>query len=141
MYNLKIPLQRKTSLQKFYQEIRDCTPILHNLCWKVEEEGTHSNLFYEASIVFQSLSWVWLFVTAWAAACHTFLSFAISQNLLKFMSIESVMLSNHLILCHPLLFLPSISPSIGVFPMKWLLASGGQSMETWASVFPVNIQD
>ena len=53
---LKFPSKEKTSLQKFYQEVRDCAPILHNLCWKVEVEGTHSNLFYEASIVSQSLS-------------------------------------------------------------------------------------
>ena len=48
-------------------------------------------------------------------ACHTHLSFIVSWSLLKFMSIELVMLSNHLILCHPLLFLPSIFPSIRVF--------------------------
>ena len=46
---------------------------------------------------------VWLFVTPWTAACQASLSFTISQSLFKFMSIESVMLSNHLILCHPLL--------------------------------------
>ena len=46
---------------------------------------------------------------------HTFLSFTISQNLLKLMSFESMMLSNHLILCHPILFLPSILPTIRVF--------------------------
>ena len=51
----------------------------------------------------------------WTVACHAPLSFFISQCLLKFMSIESVMLSDHLILCGPLLLLPSIFPSIGVF--------------------------
>ena len=51
----------------------------------------------------------------WTAACQTSLSFAISQSLLKLMSIQSVMPSNHLILCHPLLLLPSIFPSIRVF--------------------------
>ena len=49
------------------------------------------------------------------AACQASLSFTIFQSLLKFMSIESVMLSNHLILCHPLLLLPSVFPSIRVF--------------------------
>ena len=59
-----------------------------------------------------------LFVTPWSAACHTSLSFSISQSLLKFMSVESMVLSNHLILCHPLLLLPSIFPSIRVFSSK-----------------------
>ena len=56
-----------------------------------------------------------LFVTPWTAAHQASLSFTISQSLLKFMSIESVMPSNHLILCHPLFLLPSIFPSIRVF--------------------------
>ena len=63
---------------------------------------------------FQSLSCVTLFVTPWTAACQASLSIN-TQSLLKLMSIESLMPSNHLILCHPLLFLPSISPSIRVF--------------------------
>ena len=62
----------------------------------------------------QSLSHVWLFVTSWTAARQASLSITNSQGLLKLMSIESVMPSNHLILCHPLL-LPSIFPSIRVF--------------------------
>jgi len=53
--------------------------------------------------------------TLWTAACQASLSFAISQSLLRLMSIESMMPSNHLILCHPLLLLPSIFPSIRVF--------------------------
>ena len=61
------------------------------------------------------LSCVWLFVTPWTAARHTSMSFAISRSLLKLMSIKSMMPSNHLILCHPLLLLPSIFPSIWVF--------------------------
>ena len=56
-----------------------------------------------------------LFVTPWTVACQTSLSFTVSQSLLKLMFIESVMPSNHLILCHPLLLLPSIFPSIRVF--------------------------
>ena len=54
-------------------------------------------------------------MTPWTAACQASLSFPISPNLLKLMSIESAMLSNHLILCHPLLFLPSIFPCKSVF--------------------------
>ena len=60
----------------------------------------------------QSLSRVRLFLTPWTAARQASLSFAISQSLLKFISVESLMLSNHLILCCPLL-LPSVFPSIG----------------------------
>ena len=63
----------------------------------------------------QSLSRVQLLATPWTAAHQASLSIANSQGLLKFMSIESVMPSNHLILCHPLLLLPSIFPSIRVF--------------------------
>ena len=63
----------------------------------------------------QLLSHVWLFVTPWTAACQASLSITNSQSLLKLMSIESVMPFNHLILCRPLLLLPSICPSIGVF--------------------------
>ena len=68
-----------------------------------------------ATIVVQLLSRVPLFVTSWTAACQVSQSFTISPSLLKFVSIESVMLSNHLILCHPLLLLPIIFPSIRVF--------------------------
>ena len=60
-------------------------------------------------------SHVWLFMTPWTAASQASLSLTLSQSLPKFMSIESVMPSNHLILCHPLLLLPSIFPSIRVF--------------------------
>ena len=63
----------------------------------------------------QSLSRVWLFATPWTAARQASLSIINSQSLCKLMSIESVMPSNHLILCHPLLLLPSIFPSIRVF--------------------------
>ena len=63
----------------------------------------------------QSLSHVWLFVTLWNAARQSSLSIINSRSLLKLMSMESVVPSNHLILCHSLLLLPSIFPSIGVF--------------------------
>ena len=66
-------------------------------------------------VVIQSLSSVQLFVTPWTAAHQASLSFTISRSLLKLMSIESVMSSNHLVLCHPLLPMPSIFPSIMVF--------------------------
>ena len=69
----------------------------------------------------QSLSCVRLFVTAWTAACQASLSITNSRSLLKLMSFESVMSSNHLILCRPLLLLPSIFPSIRVFSNESVL--------------------
>ena len=70
---------------------------------------------YFVVIVVQLLSRVWLFATPQTEACQASMSSTISRSLLKLMSIELVMLSNHLILCCPLLFLPSIFPSIRVF--------------------------
>ena len=66
-------------------------------------------------VVVQSLSSVWLLVTPWTATHQASLSFTISRSLLKLMSIESVMPSNHFVLCHPLFLLSSIFPSIRVF--------------------------
>ena len=63
----------------------------------------------------QLLSRVWLFAAPWTAACQASLSITDSRSLPKLMFIESVMSSNHLILCHPLLLLSSIFPSIRVF--------------------------
>ena len=72
-------------------------------------------------IVFQSLSHVWSFAIPWTVARQASLSFPISQSLLKLVSIKSVMPSNHLILCRPLLLLPSIFPSIRVFSSESVL--------------------
>ena len=72
-------------------------------------------------VVAQLLSCVQLFATPWAVAHQASLSFSISWSLLKLIPIESVMLSNNLILCHPLLLLPSIFPSIRVFSNKLAL--------------------
>ena len=69
----------------------------------------------------QPLRHVWLFVTPWTAARQASLSITTSQSLFKRMPIESLMPSNHLILCYPLLLLPSIFPSIRVFPNKSIL--------------------
>ena len=78
----------------------------------------------------------------WTVACQTSLFIANSRSLLKLMSIESVMPSNHLILCHPLL-LSSIFPSIRVFSNESVLRITGQSIgvSVSASVLPMNIQD
>ena len=91
----------------------------------------------------QLLSHVWLFVTPWTAAHQASLSFTISWNLLKLMSILLVMPSNHLILCHLLLLPPSIFPGIRVFSNESVLHINGQSIGVSASssVLPMNIQD
>ena len=93
-------------------------------------------------LLLSRFSHVRLFVTPWLATHQAPLSSAISRSLLKFMSIEEVMLSNHLTLCHPFLFLPSIFPSIGAFYNEFLFASGGQKIGASAStsVLPVNIK-
>ena len=91
----------------------------------------------------QSHTCVQLFVTPWTAAGQFPLSITNCCSLLKLMSIESMIPSNHLILCRPLLLLPSIFPSIRVFQMSQFFASGGQSIGVShsASVLPMNIQN
>ena len=78
----------------------------------------------------------------WTAALQASLSITDSRNLLKLMSVKSVMPSNHLILCHPLLLLSSIYPSIRSIPMNQFFSLGGQSIgaSASASVLPMNIQ-
>ena len=84
----------------------------------------------------QSLSFVQLFVTPWTAACQAFLSITNSQSLLKLMSIELVMPSNHLTLCHPLLLLPSIFPNIRVFSNESVLHI--RSPKYWSFSFSIS---
>ena len=107
------------------------------LAWKIpwtEEPGrlqsmgsqranllTAEQIYFQFSSVVQSFSRVRLFVTPWIAARQASLSIANSQSSLKLVSIESVMPSNHLILCRPLLLLPSIFPSIRVFSNESVL--------------------
>ena len=83
-----------------------------------------------------------LFATPWTATHQGPLSFAISQSLLKLMSIESKMPFICLIFCHPLLPYPQSFPATGSFPMNWIFMSGGQSIGVLASstVLPINIQ-
>ena len=98
---------------------------------------------FSSSVQFRYLlSRVQLFATPWTAARQASLSITNSQSLLQLLSTESVMPSNHLILCHPLLLLPSIFPSIRVFPVSQLFTSGAQSIGVSAStsVLPLNIQ-
>ena len=90
-------------------------------------------------VVVQSLSHVRLFATRWTAARQASLSFAISRSLLKLMSIESVMPSNHLILCRPFLLLPSIFPSTGVFSNESALRIRWPKYESFSpSISPSN---
>ena len=78
--------------------------------------GSRAHTFiHNTTSSIQSLSHVWFFVIQWTAARQASLSITNSQSLLKLTSMESVMPSNRLILCHPLLFLPSVFPSIRVF--------------------------
>ena len=90
-----------------------------------------------------SVASVHLCVTPQTAARQASLSITSSQSLLKLMSIQSVMPSNHLILCHPLLLLPSIFPSIRVFSSDSFICIRWPSigLSASASVFPINIQD
>ena len=94
--------------------------------------GTTNDYIYESLYFFHCVclfllfsDWVQCFSTPWTAACQVFPFFTISQSLCKLMSIELVMQSNHFILCHPLLLLPSIFASIRVFsneltlPIRW----------------------
>ena len=94
-----------------------------------------------AVVAIQLFSCAWLFATPGTVAHQASLSITISQSLLKFMSIKSVMPSNRLIPCHPLLILPSIFPRIfsneSVLCIRWSNIGSSAS----ASVLPVNIQD
>ena len=111
--------------------------------WRTSKTGLHSLTFMlvDFSSV-QLLSCVWLFATPWTAACQASLSVTNSQSLLKLMSIRSVMTSNHLIFCRPLL-LPSIFPSIRVFSNESVLCTRWPNIgvSASASVLPMNIQD
>ena len=103
------------TIQLIKNERELCMPTwedTHNIVFYFEKRA--SWIVYIFSSV-QSLSHVWLFATPWSAARQASLSITNSQRLLKLMSIELVMPSNHLILCRPLILLPSIFPSIRVF--------------------------
>ena len=91
----------------------------------------------------QSLSRVWLFETPWTAARQASLSITSFQSLPKLMSTESVMSSNHLILCCPFSSCPQFLPASESFPMSQLFAWGGQSTGVSASALfiPMNTQD
>ena len=116
---------------------------LQSLLMKVKEEGEKAGLKLNIQITkfmasgpfssVQSLSYIWLFVTPWTAARQVSLSITNSQSLHQLISIELMMSSNHLILCCPLLLLPSIFPSIRVFYNESVLRIRGPKY--WSSSF------
>ena len=104
------------SFKKYFEDLRVQVHKISNIFTVINMDLPARN------VVVQSLSRVWLFVTPWTAASQASLSLTKSWSLLKLMSIKSVMPSNHLILCHPLLLLPSIFPSIRVFSKELALS-------------------
>ena len=96
---------------------------IHPLCFQWFSDQIRSD---------ESLSRVRLFATPWITTCQASLSNTNSRSSLRLTSSKSVMPSSHLILCHPLLLLPPIPPSIRVFPMSQLFTWGGQSTKVSA---------
>ena len=126
--NLMMPLHGFGAIRSGIWNLDSKRKNIHRQCrWcftQCEEIINSLAMFSDKEIpivVVQSLSHVWLFVTPWTAAHQASLSFTISQSLLKLMSIEWMVPSNHPILCCPLLFLPSILPRIGRY---WVKESG-----------------
>ena len=96
-------------------------PHAHNPLWNWDAMSFWAEKTQNQFSSVQLVSGVGLFATPWPAACQASLSTTSSRSLPKLMSVELVMPSNHLILCHPLLLLPSILPSIRVFPNESVL--------------------
>ena len=102
---------------EFQVHMLQCVNVIVNLCvnlTRLQHNVIESNTRLDVVVV-QLLSRVRCFVTPWTTACPASLSFTISRSLLKLMSIQSVMPSNHLILCCPLLLLPSIFSRMSLF--------------------------
>ena len=106
--------------------------------WAIVHEVAESDTIEHINIllVVQSLSQVWLFVTPWTAAHQASLSLTTSWSLLRLMSIELVMPSNHLFFCHPILLLPSFLPSIRVFSNELTLHIRGPKY--WSFSFSIS---
>ena len=110
----------------------------HNTCIFIGSKTfIHSENIYKGSV--QLLTCVRLLATPWTAAHQASLSITNSQNLLRLMSIESVMPSNHLILCHPLLLPPSIFHSIRVFSNESVLCI--RWLKYWSFSFNINLSN
>ena len=120
-----------------------CSILFYEECRKLWSDLRFHTLYSVQFSSIQLLSGVWLLTTPGAAAHQASLAFTNYRSLLRLMSIESVMPSNHLILCLPLLLLPSIFPSIRVFSNESALRISGQSIgvSASASVLPMNMQD
>ena len=108
----------------------------NSTCPKLNTCSSSTHVPQLVVVIVQLLTCIQLFVTPWDIAHQALLSSTVSWSLLQFMSTELVMLSNHLILCHPLLLLLSIFPSFRVFSNE----SGGQIIGASASVLSMNIQ-
>ena len=114
----------------FLEKVQPCQNVFSSFVLNFQEPVLFS------IVVVHSLSHVQLFVTPWTAAHQTSLSFTVSWSLLRLMSIELMMPSNCLILCHHLILPPSIFPSIRVFSVSWLFASRSQSIGTSVQYHP-----
>ena len=99
----------------FIPEVQEVSICASQPVWYTVLANWRIKIIWSSHCCSDMLSHVWLSATSWTATRQASLSFTISQSLLKLISIESVMPSNHLILCLPLLLLPSVSPSIRVF--------------------------
>ena len=97
--------------------------------------------FAQIVVVFHLLRRIYLFAAPWTAALQASLSFTISWSLLRFMSIELMMLSNHLILSCSLLLLLQSLPASGSFPMSQFFLSGSQSIGASVTIFLMNVED
>ena len=133
-------------LQGTYQIQGSNLDLLHFLYWQASSLPLYHlgslfkiyghNIANQLLVVVQSLSHVWLLVTPGTVAPRASLSFTLFRSLPKFMSTDSVMPSNHLILCHPLLLLPSISPSIRVFSSESALCT--RWLKYWSFSFSIS---
>ena len=125
--------------------IRNCQTVLKGGCAILHYHQQYRRVSYPCQHLnsVHSLNRVQLFATPWTVSHKGSLSITKFWSLLKLMCSESVMPSNHFILCYPLLLLSSIFPSIRVFPGSWIFASGDQrtGASASASVLPMNIQD
>ena len=120
METLTFPPRQEISASKTYS-LFPPQPSLTAFHPRLALVSSFSSHFVSQSVI-QLLSHVWLFVTPWTAAYQASLSITNSWSLLKLMPTESVMLSNHLLLCHPLLLPSSIFPSIRVFSNESVLS-------------------
>ena len=137
---LNFAVATRKQLQTIYKQMSMAELQNTLLLAKLVKLGFHKFSLSVSSV--QSLSRVQLFATPWTAARQVFLSITNSRSSLKLMSIESMMPSNHLILCRPL----QSCPASGSFPVSQIFAGGGQSigvsaLATLASFLPKNTQE